>query len=86
MGLALFYRRFILKFAETARPLHKASETSLKFEWTPVAQDAIDSLKLKLTSSPILAFRYRKEPFIVYTDASHFSMGTVLAQVQDGRQ
>ena len=53
-GLASYYRRFEPKFAEIARPLHKASETSTKFEWTPEAQDAFESLKLKLTSTPIL--------------------------------
>ena len=86
LGLASYYRRFVPKFAEIARPLHKASETSTKFEWTPQAQDAFDSLKLKLTSTPILAFPCLKEPFILYTDASQFAMGAVLAQVQDGKE
>ena len=49
-GLASYYQRLVPKFAEIARPLHKASETSTKFEWTPAAQDASESLKLKLTS------------------------------------
>ena len=86
LGLASYYRRFVPKFAEIARPLHKASETSTKFEWTPEAQNAFESLKLKLTSTPILAFPCLKEPFILYTDASQFVMGAVLAQVQDGKE
>ena len=86
LGLASYYRRFVPKFAEIARPLHKASETSTKFEWTPEAQDAFESLKLKLTSTPILVFPCLKEPFILYTDASQFAMGAVLAQVQDGKE
>ena len=65
LGLASYYRRFVPKFAELARPLHKASETSTKFGWTPEAQDAFESLKLKLTSTPILAFPCLKEPFIL---------------------
>ena len=85
-GLASYYRRFVPKFAEKARPLHKASETSTKFEWTPEAQAAFDSLKLKLTSTPIIAFTCLKEPFILYTDASQFAMGAVLAQAQDGKE
>ena len=56
LRLASYYRRFLPKFAEIARLLHKASETSTKFEWTPEAQDAFESLKLKLTSTPILVF------------------------------
>ena len=86
LGLASYYRRFVPKFSEIVRPLHKASETSTKFEWTPEAQDAFESLKLKLTSTPILAFPCLKEPFILYTDASQFAMDAVLAQVQDGRK
>ena len=86
LGLASYYRRFEPKFAEIARPLHKASETSTNFEWKPAAQDAFESLKLKLTSTPILAFPCLKEPFILYTDASQFAMGVVLAQVQDGKE
>ena len=86
MGLASYYRRFVPKLAEIARAFHKASEKSANFEWRQEAQDAIESLKLKLTSTPILAFPCLKEPFIVYTDASQFVMGAVLAQVQDGKE
>ena len=86
LGLASDYRRFLPKFAEIARPLYKASETSTKFEWAPEAQDAFESLKLKLTSTPILAFPCLKEPYILYTDARQFAMGAVLAQVQDGKE
>ena len=66
--------------------MHKASETSTEFECTPEAQDAFESLKKKLTSTPILSFPCLKEPFILYTDASQFAMGAVLAQVQDGKE
>ena len=86
LGLASYHRRFVPKFAEIARPLRKASETSAKFEWTREAQDAFESLKLKLTSTPILAFPCLKEPFILYTDASQFAIGAVLAQVQDDKE
>ena len=85
-GLASYYRALVPKFAEIARCLHKASETSTKFEWIPSAQDAFESLKMKLTSTPILAFPCLKEPFILYTEASQFAMGAVLAQVQDGKE
>ena len=85
LGLASFYH-FVPKIAEIARPLHKASETSTKFEWTREARESFESLKLKLTSTAILAFPCLREPFLLYTDASQFSMGAVLAQVQDGKE
>ena len=86
LGLAPYYRRFVPKFAEIARPLNKVSETSTKFEWTPEAQDAFESLKLKLISTSILAFPCLKESFILHTDANHFATGAVFAQVQDGNE
>ena len=85
LGLASYYRRFVPKIVEIARRLHRASEASTKFEWTHEAQVALEPLKLKLTSTPILAFPCLKEPFILYTDASQFAMGSVLAQMQDGK-
>ena len=69
-----------------ARPLHKASETKSSFTWTDETQEAFESLKKHLSSTPILAFPDFKEPFILYTDASVTAMGAVLAQVQDGKE
>ena len=87
LGLASYQRMFVPKFAERARPMDKTSETSTKFERTPVAQDAFESLKLTPTSNPILTFPCLKELFIIlYTDATHFAMGAVLEQVQDGKE
>ena len=49
-------------------------------------QEAFESLRRHLSSTPILAFPDVKEPFILYTDASLTAMGTVLVQVQDGKE
>ena len=69
-----------------ARPLHKASETKRSFTWTEETQEAFESFEKILSSTPILAFRDVKEPFILYTVASLTAMGEVLAQVQDGKE
>ena len=69
-----------------ARPLHKASETKSSFTWTEETQEAFESLKKHLSSTPALAFPDVKEPFILYTDASLTAMGAVLARVQDGKE
>ena len=86
LGLCSYYRRYVQNFAEIARPLHKASEVTKNFNWTPEAQDAFETLKSRLTTTPILAFPMMKEPFILYTDASLTAMGAVLSQVQDGQE
>ena len=67
-----------------ARPLHKASETKSSFTWTEETQEALESLKKGLSSTPILTFPDVKEPFILYSDPSLTAMGAVSAQVQNG--
>ena len=70
-----------------ARPLHKGTETSSEFHWNDEAQNSFDSSKHRLTTTPttpILAYPSLQKPFVLYTDASQFAMGAVLAQEQDG--
>ena len=86
LGLCSYYRRYVKNFAEIARPLHKASEETTAFNWTLEAQDASETLKSRLTTTPTLAFPMMKEPFILYTDTSLTAMGAVLSQVQDGQE
>ena len=69
-----------------ARPLHKASENKSCFTWTEETQEAFESLKKHLSSTPNLLFPDVREPFILYTDASLTAMGAVLAPVQDGKE
>ena len=86
LGLASYYRRFCPGFAEIARPLHKLCEKGRKFQWTPEAQKAFDRLKQVLTSPPVLAYPLPNIRFIVDTDASAFSVGGVLSQIQNGHE
>ena len=86
LGFCSYYRRYIKNFAMIARLLHKASESKSSFTWTEKTQEAFESLKKHLSSTPILAFLDVKEPFILYTDASLRATGPVLAHVQDGKE
>ena len=86
LGLCSYYRRYVQDFAKIARPLHQLTEKSKDFLWNSEAQEAFEVLKARLTSAPILAFPSMREPFILYTDASQYAMGAVLAQIQDGSE
>ena len=83
LGLCSYYRRFINKFADIARPLHKLTETTSMFEWTESCQQAYDLLKQMLTSAPILSYPQQQGQLILDTDASQEAVGAVLSQVQD---
>ena len=87
LGLANYYRMFVQSFSTTARPLHHLTEKSVHFKWTPECQEAFDSLRTQLTSTPILAYPNFKKPFLLDTDASDSGIGAVLSQFDEaGRE
>ncbi len=55
LGLSGYYRKFIRDYAAIAPPLNKLLNKG-DFQWPKEAQEAFDTLKLRLINSPILAF------------------------------
>ncbi|MFO0000558.1 MAG: ribonuclease H family protein, partial [bacterium] len=80
LGLTNYYRRFIRDYAKIVAPLYKLKE---KFAnpWPQECQIAFDMLKELVTSYPILRLPDIERPFIIHCDASHVSLGAVLAQI-----
>ena len=70
LGCAGYYRRFIPNFGDIASPLYGLERKGANFKWTTECQAAFDTLKKRLTSSPILAYPNFDRPFILDTDAS----------------
>ena len=60
------------------------SETSSGFQWVDAVESSCDSLKHRLTSTPILTYPSLHTPIMLYADASQSAMGAILAQEQDG--
>lgn len=87
LGLASYYRRFVRDFATIAKPLHRLTERTADFCWTPQCQDAFEELRSRLVSAPVLAFPDYSREFILDTDASDTGIGAVLSQMQsDGTE
>ena len=84
LGLASYYRRFILKFADVAAPLHRLQEKAVSFQWSEQCNSAFETLKRRLSSAPVLAFPRSSDTFILDTDASEHGIGAVLSQNQCG--
>ncbi|GKD16134.1 putative reverse transcriptase domain-containing protein [Tanacetum coccineum] len=80
LGLAGYYRRFIEGFFKIVRPMTKLTQNSVKYEWGEKEEEAFPILKQKLCSALILALPEGSENFVVYCDASHKGLGTVLMQ------
>ncbi|WKY07926.1 hypothetical protein Q1695_007431 [Nippostrongylus brasiliensis] len=89
LGMAGYYRKFVLRYAQTAQPLHDLTSAKKRFEWTPEQEKAFTTLKGLLGTAPVLGqpdiakARDGTRPFFVYTDASKIGVGAVLAQQQD---
>ena len=86
IGLCSYYRRFVKNFAEIADPLHALTGKRASFHWDDRCQDAFEELKIRLTTTPILAMPRDDGEYRLDTDASGEAIGAVLSQVQDGEE
>jgi hypothetical protein len=82
LGLANFYRRFMLGFSHIAWALSQVTRGGgkEKFVWGQSQQKVFDDLKQHLCSTPVLSLPDLQQPFEIETDASDYVVGTVLTQ------
>jgi hypothetical protein len=80
LGLADYYRRFILNFSNIAKPITELLKKISKYVWSEACDEAFQTLKKLLTTSPVLAQPNITKPFDVYCDASGTRLGGVLMQ------
>jgi hypothetical protein len=83
LGLAGYYRRFILNFSKIAKPITKLLKKGNKYVWSKDCDESFLTLKKLLTTSPVLTQPDIAKPFNVYCDASGTTLGCVL--MQEGR-
>ena len=55
LGLAGYYRRFILDFSKIAKPMTRLLQKDEKFNWTSECEAAFHTLRTLLTTAPVLA-------------------------------
>lgn len=78
-----FFRRYIHRFAMIARPIHDTLKGKQVFQWTPEATEAMEELKKKLISPPILVHYDSRGRLTIRCDASGYGVGAVLMQDHD---
>jgi hypothetical protein len=83
LGLAGYYRRFILNFSKISKPITELLKKGNRYMWSKDYDEAFNTLKKLLTTSPVLAQPDITKPFNVYCDASGTGLGCVL--MQEGR-
>jgi hypothetical protein len=78
LGLAGYYRRFILDFSRIAKPMTELLKKGVKFERSQKCEDAFHTLRQHLTIAPVLAQPDNTRSFDVYCYASGIGLGCVL--------
>lgn len=63
LGHVGFYRRFIKDFSKIARPLIHLLEKDVTLEFSNECREAFETLKMKLTTVPVLVRLDWNEPF-----------------------
>ncbi|OMO50156.1 Integrase, catalytic core [Corchorus capsularis] len=80
-GLAGFYRRFVKDFISTlSAPITSVMKKNASFKWGREQQEAFETLKDKLTNSPLLVLPNFNNIFDIECDASGVGIGAVLMQ------
>jgi len=78
-GLASYYRKFVQNFASIAEPLSALTKKSVRFSWSPEAQQAFERLKGALAETVTLADPQPNQTFILDTDTSDVAVGAILS-------
>ena len=80
LGSARYHRKFGDIFSRIALPLTNLMKKASKFEWTPKCEEAFQTLKGYLTSTPVLALPSGIGDFSIYSNAFRYGLGCILIQ------
>ena len=83
LGMCNFFRKFVMNFSKIAFPLNALLKKDAKFTWSDECEKAFNTLKDKLTSTPILALPDMDKQFRITVDASQTGIGYFLSQLDD---
>ena len=82
LGLANFYRKFVLGFSHIASPLIQVNKGGGKdkFVWAESQKKSFEELKHHLCSTPILTLPNLQQPFEIETYPLDYVVGAILTQ------
>ena len=80
LGFVGYYRKFIPRYSDVARPLTNLTRKDTPFQWTTLCQEAFEMLKSFLLKEPVLKYPNPDQPYVLYTDASKYAWAGVLTQ------
>ena len=83
LGLANWRRKYIHNFATKSEPLVALLRKEARFQFTDIEVRSFNDLKESLISAPALSQPVEGLPFVIYSDASSYSLAGFLGQRKD---
>ena len=80
LGATQHWRNFIVNFSFIDSPLHALISVNKFFQWEGKQQEAFNTLKENISTTPVLALSDLQESFEIETYASGYAMGEILMQ------
>ena len=80
LGFMGYYRKFIPRYSDIARPLTNLTQKDEVFNWSSACTGTFEMLKEALLEEPILKYPDPGRPYVLYTDASKYAWARVLTQ------
>lgn len=84
LGMCQFFKKFIANYSHIASPLTLLLRKNIKFEWKEEQENAFQTLKNKLMTSPVLRHFQEGAPIEIRVDACGHGVAGVLLQKIDG--
>ena len=84
LGLVGYYRKFVSRFSDIARPLAQLMRKNEGFNWSTECDKCFHKLKDYLQEAPIPRYPDPTADYILYTDASKYAYAGALTQSIDG--
>ena len=79
-GLIGYYRKFVLRFSDLARPLNTLTRKDVEIEWTQICQESFELLIASLMTEPILMYPDPNLSYVLFMDGSKYAWACVLTQ------
>ena len=83
LGFCNFYGPFIKNYTHDVKPLNELTKKDMEWHCDKSQQEAMDKLKAKVTSTPVLRHPELDKQFKVKVDASGYAIRAVLLQCKE---